>query len=101
MKELIGALFILAGVIMFFVSVLGIYRLKYALNRIHAASVGDTLGLGLIVVGLMFMSKDIFVCLKLFLVLLFLWLSSPIATHMIAKVEVLTKENSKERTHKK
>ena len=42
---LMGGLFLLAGVVIFLIEVYGVFRLKYVLNRMHAAALGDTLGL--------------------------------------------------------
>lgn len=101
MREVIAAIFIMIGIIVFLLSMFGIFRFKYILNRIHAAALGDTLGLGSIVVGLMILGTDIFVVAKLLLIILFFWLSGPIATHSIAKVEILTNKNYEERVREK
>lgn len=101
MREAIAAIFIIFGLIVFMISIFGIFRFKYVLNRMHAAALGDTLGLGLIVVGLMIYSLNFFVVAKLLLIILFFWLSAPIATHSIAKVEVLTNKNYEERVREK
>lgn len=101
MREVIAAIFIIMGIIVFLLSMFGVFRFKYVLNRIHAAALGDTLGLGSIVVGLMILGVDFFAGAKLFLIILFFWLSAPIATHSIAKVEILTNKNYEERVHEK
>lgn len=101
MREVIAAIFIILGITVFLLSMLGIFRFKYVLNRIHAAALGDTLGLGSIVVGLMILGADFFAGAKLFLIILFFWLSGPIATHSIAKVEILTNKNYEERVREK
>lgn len=101
MREVISAIFIIFGLIVFLISIFGFFRFKYVLNRMHAAALGDTLGLGLIVVGLMIYSLNFFVVAKLLLIILFFWLSAPIATHSIAKVEVLTNKNYEERVREK
>lgn len=101
MREVIGAIFIIAGMLVFLIAMFGIFRLKYVLNRMHAVALGDTLGLGLVAVGLMILEANIFASAKLFLIILFFWMSGPIATHSIAKVELLTNKNYKERVHDK
>lgn len=95
--DIIGIACIWAGLFVFMMSVFGIYRLKYVLNRLHAAALSDTLGMGLIVLGLMFLTADLFPVLKLLLVIIFLWISAPIATHMIGRIEFLTNKNHEER----
>lgn len=101
MRELLASVFIIGGISVFVISLLGIFRLKYVLNRMHAAAIGDTLGLGLIVVGLMVVGIDIFHDLKYLLIILFFWLSAPISTHMITKIEILTNEEHEERVREK
>ncbi len=101
MREIIAAIFIIAGLIVFLISVIGVFRFQYVLNRIHAAALGDTLGLVLIVVGVMILASNFFAGAKLFLIILFFWLSSPLATHSIARVEILTNKNYEERVHEK
>ena len=62
----------------------------------HAAAIGDTLGIGLSLLGLIIMNGVNFTSLKLFLVILFLWFSSPTSSHLIAKLEVKTGKNTEE-----
>lgn len=101
MRELIGGIFICAGVIVFVISVFGVFRLKYVLNKIHSAALGDTLGLALIIIGIMFLQQEILSIAKLGLIVLFFWISGPIATHMIAKLEILTNDSYEERVKDK
>ena len=53
---------------------------------------GDTLGIGFSLVGLILMGGFTFTSLKLFLVIVFLWFSSPASSHLIARLEVTTDE---------
>lgn len=85
-----GAAFLLMGMFLFLVELIGAFRFKYVLNRMHAAAIGDTLGIGLSLLGLIIMNGVNFTSLKLFLVILFLWFSSPTSSHLIAKLEVKT-----------
>ena len=88
-----GASFLLVGLAIFLVELIGVFRFKYVLNRMHAAAMGDTLGIGFSLVGLMIMSGWNFTTLKLFLVIVFLWFSSPASSHLIARLEVATDED--------
>ena len=97
MREILAGCFIVMGILTFCISVFGVYRFKYVLNRMHAAALGDTLGLGMIIIGLMILAVDFFHVAKYLLIIIFFWLSSPIATHMIANVERLTNEHYEER----
>ena len=50
--KIIAAICIVIGLFVFFCSILGIYRFKYAMNRMHAAALGDTMGIFFVVLGL-------------------------------------------------
>ena len=95
-----GAAFLLVGLCIFLVELIGVFRFKYVLNRMHAAAMGDTLGIGFSLLGLIVMNGLNFTALKMFLVILFLWFSSPVSSHLIAKLEVTTDEE-KEKHYKK
>ena len=92
-RFLLGAGLLLSGVTVFLIEMIGVYRFKYVLNRMHAAAMGDTLGIGLCLMGLIVMSGLNFISLKLFLVIAFLWFSSPTSSHLIARLEVMTNED--------
>ena len=92
-REIIAAICIFIGLFVFLCSILGIYRFKYAMNRMHAAALGDTMGIFFVVLGLLILGQDIFHMAKYALIILFFWLSSPISTHLIAKVELLTNKD--------
>ncbi len=95
-RFLIGAVLLLLGLGIFAVEMIGVFRFQYVLNRMHAAAMGDTLGIGFSLVGLIVMNGANLTSLKLFLVVCFLWFSSPTSSHLIARLEVTTdqeKEN--------
>ncbi|MCD8023380.1 MAG: monovalent cation/H(+) antiporter subunit G [Lachnospiraceae bacterium] len=86
----VGAVLLLLGLGIFAVEMIGVYRFKYVLNRMHAAAMGDTLGIGFCLVGLIVMNGLNLTSLKLFFVVCFLWFSSPTSSHLIARLEVTT-----------
>ncbi len=63
----------------------GILRFPDFYTRIHAVGVTDTLGAGLILTGLMLISPDGLVLLKLIMILLFTLFINPTASHALAK----------------
>ncbi|MDE2762435.1 MAG: monovalent cation/H(+) antiporter subunit G [Gemmatimonadota bacterium] len=73
-----GAFFLVTGA-------LGMVRLPDVFTRMHAAGMTDTMGAGLILVGLCLHSGVNLVTMRLLLVLAFLWFTAPIATHAVAK----------------
>lgn len=91
-RFLAGALLILCGLGIFGIEMIGVFRFKYVMNRMHAAAMGDTLGIGFSLLGLILMSGVNFTSLKLLFVIIFLWFSSPASSHLIARLEVTTDE---------
>ena len=91
--ETAGAVFMVLGLFVYFSSVLGLFRFKFVLNRMHAAAMADTLGIGFILIGCILMRGFSAVTWKFVLVLIFMWLTAPISSHLIAKAEVLTQPN--------
>ena len=87
-----GALILLLGLGTFVIEVFGVYRFHFVLDRMHAAAMGDTLGIGISLLGLIVLSGFNFTSLKMLLVILFLWLASPVSSHLIARLEVTTDE---------
>ena len=87
------AVLMLAGLFLLLTGVVGQYRFKYVLNRMHAASMGDSLGLMLVVCGLCISAPDGWVIAKFLMTALFLWLTSPTGSHLIARLEMTINEH--------
>ena len=85
LADVISWAFILAGGSLALVGGLGLLRLPDVFARMHGASIIDTLGLGLILVGLMFQAGFSLITVKLFLILLFVFYTSPTTTHALAR----------------
>ena len=90
------AFFVLSSLFMIFCGILGVYRMKYVLNRMNAAALIDTLALLLMNVGLIIANGFTFTSLKLFLIVLVMWLTSPISGHLISKLEYVTNKKIEE-----
>ncbi|MEA4822637.1 MAG: monovalent cation/H(+) antiporter subunit G [Clostridiaceae bacterium] len=88
----ISAFFCIAGVLVIIISTFGVYRFRYVLNRMHIAALGDTLGISFILLGLVIAKGFSPVSYKLLLVILFFWIASPVAGHLIARLETTTNE---------
>ena len=82
--------FLVMGMSIFFLEIFGVYRFHYVLNRMQIAATGDTLGIGLCLVGLMVANGLNAVTAKLALVVVFLWCASPVSSHMIARLQMFT-----------
>ena len=88
-----AALCLCMGLIFMVLAVFGVNRFHQALNRMHAAAMGDTLGILFIFAGLMIIRGFSLDSLKLFLVILFFWMASPVSGHMISRLEAMTDEH--------
>ena len=86
-RTVIGAALLLAGCLVFIISLIGVFRFRYVLNRIHAASLSDTLGTLLVIAGLIVLKGFCFTSLKYLLMLVVLWITAPVATNRIGKAE--------------
>lgn len=95
-RLIVGGALLLCGLSIFLIELYGIFHLDYVLNRMHAAAMGDTLGISFSLVGLMIFSGFNFTTLKMALIVIFLWFASPVSSHMLARLEVTTNENLKE-----
>jgi multicomponent Na+:H+ antiporter subunit G len=75
---------ILAGSAFTIVGAVGIMRMPDLFTRMHAASVTDTLGAGLLLLGFMLQAGPSLVLLKLVFLFLLIFFISPVATHAVA-----------------
>ena len=91
-RFLLGISCLFCGFLIFVLELFGVFKLHYVLNRMHAAAMGDTLGIGLSMLGLMILCGWNLTSLKMLLVVVFLWIASPVASHMLARFEVETNE---------
>lgn len=89
-RTVLGTALILAGVFAVCVATLGLFRFRHVLNRMHAAALADTLGVLGVLLGLILLCGVSVLSGKLLLIVAFLWLTSPVSTHLIAKMELLT-----------
>lgn len=92
-KFIAAALCLLIGLVFMVLSIFGVNRFRHSLNRMHAAAMGDTLGILFVFLGLILMRGLSMDSLKLFLVILFFWLAGPVSGHMISRLEAMTDEN--------
>ena len=79
---------IAAGSFFAIVGALGIVRLPDVFSRMHGAGIIDTLGIMLILVGLMFQAEEAIVVIKLGLILLFIFFTAPTTTFALARAAI-------------
>ena len=89
----VGTGLLLCGLGIFLMELYGAFHFDYVLNRMHAAAMGDTLGISFSLIGLMVFNGLTFTTMKLALIVIFFWIASPISSHMLARLEVTTNDN--------
>ena len=75
---------IIIGAIGLVIGAVGVLRLPDVYTRMHAASITDTLGAGAILLGLMIQAGFTLVAVKLFLMLVFFFFTSPTSSFSLA-----------------
>ena len=89
----IVAALLLIGLFSFVSAVIGVYRFGFVMNRMHAAGIGDTLGLMCVILALAVSSGLTLDTLKLLFLIFFMWFTSPISTHFLGQVEYYTNQH--------
>ena len=95
-RLILAALFLIGGVATMSLAVLGMFRFKYVLNRMHTTATSDTFGLLLSMIGLIIWKGFGFEALKMLVIILFFWISGRVSSHLIARMEVSTNEKLEE-----
>ncbi|NQW11508.1 MAG: monovalent cation/H(+) antiporter subunit G [Alphaproteobacteria bacterium] len=84
LAAILAGMFLAAGAIFVLIGSFGLWRLPDFYTRLHAAGITDTLGLSLMLVGMMFLGGWTLVTVKLVFIMLLILLTSPTATHAVA-----------------
>lgn len=95
-RDIIGLTLIALGMFVILTAVLGMFKFKYVLNRMHATALCDTLGLLLVIIGLIVMLGFCAHAFKMMIIPVFMWLASPVMGHLIARAEVMTHAHIKD-----
>lgn len=85
LTDILSWVFLVGGSFFVVVGGIGVLRMPDLFTRFHAAGITDTMGAGLILVGLMFQAGLTLVTLKLILLLAFVWFSSPVSTYALSR----------------
>ncbi len=86
----IVAVILVCAIAAFITETVGLFRFGFVMNRMHAAGIGDSFGLGCVVLSMIIASGLNLTSLKLFLLVLFMWLTSPVSTHFLSRIEINT-----------
>lgn len=82
---------LLGGAIFLLIGAIGVLRFPDFYSRLHAVSICDTLGAGLVLIGLMLQGGLSLVTVKLLLMFYFLLFTGPTAVHALAEAALQSK----------
>ncbi|MDD9910817.1 MAG: monovalent cation/H(+) antiporter subunit G [Ahrensia sp.] len=82
--DILSWIAVLSGAFFLFVGSLGMVRLQDFWSRLHAASVIDSAGVGLLLFGMMLQTGWSLVTVKLGIIVVFLFFTGPTASHAVA-----------------
>lgn len=83
--DFLSWILLVSGGFVLITGALGMLRFPDFFTRLHAASVIDTLGIMLIILGLLIQAGLTIVSIKLILLIVFILFTSPTAAHALAK----------------
>ena len=86
----VTAALLLIALISFTAAVFCDNRFGFIMNRLHAAGIGDTLGIFGVILGLIIAAGFTMYSLKLLLIIVFMWFTSPASSHFVIQVEYFT-----------
>ena len=90
LSEIFSWIFILLGSFLILVGSIGLIRLPDFWSRLHGASITDTGGVLFLLIGMMIQAGSIWIFLKLVAIGIFLFVSSPTASHAIVNAAYVT-----------
>ena len=90
-QDIVSAFFLIIGSFFIFVASVGMLRFPDIYTRMHAASKSISLGIGCLLIGAIFHFVTALILLKAIAVLLFIFMTMPVAAQMISRVAYLRK----------
>ncbi len=88
--NMVSYAFILAGVFYIFTGSLGILRMPDLFTRLHPAGLSDSFGAPLVLIGVAIQNGFTLFSAKLIMLIFFLLVTSPTATHALSKSALLS-----------
>ena len=92
--NIISSVLLVLGALVLLVGTIGTFKFKDFLSRTHAVSVVDTFATLLIIIALMVNYGFTLFSLKLFLILIFLYITGSTAIHALTQAYLKSKSNN-------
>ena len=96
LKDIVILFLVISSCFFFLVGTTGLIRLPDVFSRMHATTKSDTLGAGLALLALIVYKGFDPVSLKLLIVLIFILITNPVASHIIAKAAYYNQKKHEE-----
>ena len=91
--DILSWVLIVIGSVFSVVGAIGLLRLPDFYTRLHAAGITDTFGAWALMVGILLQAESWLVAVKLVLIVIFLFFTSPTATHALARAALASRLN--------
>lgn len=85
MNEIIISILLVLGSLFIMIAAIGLLRFKDFFGRIHAATKATSFGILLLLIAVMIYFDSWSITLKSLLIIIFIYLTAPLAAHSIAK----------------
>ena len=85
MEEIIGQALMVVGAVFTFIAAIGLLRLPDLFMRMHANTKSATMGVGFIMIGVALYFGEITVTTRSMAVVVFLFITAPISSHLLAQ----------------
>lgn len=93
---LLVSFLVVLGAVVSLVAAIGLLRLPDIFTRMHAVSKAGTAGSGLALVALAIHAEDLSTTVKCIAAVLFLFLTSPVSAHLLAKAQLKIRNSRQE-----
>jgi multicomponent Na+:H+ antiporter subunit G len=90
MNDLVATIAVILGTILCVLSAVGVVRMPDVYTRLQVASKASSLGIALLVVGVAAHFDSLSVTIRALLVVVFLFLTAPVAAHVIGRAAYIT-----------
>jgi multicomponent Na+:H+ antiporter subunit G len=90
MAESISLVLLLLGALFMLLAAIGMVRMPDVLTRMHSSTKSATLGVGLIMAGVALAFGDFAIGVRALAIVIFLFVTAPVAAHMIARAAYLS-----------
>lgn len=90
MRDILSLFFLIPGAFFMLVSAIGVLRLPDTYTRMHASSKASSLGISLILIGVIVHLPSYSVIWKSLLTVFFIYLTVPLSTHILGRAAYLS-----------